>query len=82
MANSFTGTINTNGEFKTINELTGLTLTSGKTYTFQVQNMAELKIDKAVFTLYNEKFTWTQGADTVYIKTSSSSAVLTVLENS
>lgn len=79
MANSFTGTINTNGEFKTVDELTGLTLTSEKTYTFQVQNIAELKIDNAIFTLQNEKFTWKQGADTIYLK--SVNAVLTVLEN-
>lgn len=81
MANSFTGTINTNGEFKSIDELTGLTLTSGKTYTIQVQNMAEFKVDNAIFTLYNDKFTWTQGLDTAYLKTGWVNVVLTVLEN-
>lgn len=81
MANSFTGTINTNGEFKSIDELTGLTLASGKTYTIQVQNMAEFKVDNAIFTLYNKELTWTQGADTAYLKTSGVDAVLTILEN-
>lgn len=81
MANSFTGTINTNGEFISINELTGLTLTSGKTYSIQVQNIAEIKITDAIFTINNEKFTWTQGNDAIYIRTPGLPAVLTILEN-
>ena len=81
MANSFTGTIDTKGQYKTINELTGLTLASGKTYTIQVQNIAELKIADAIFTLENEKLTLTQGEDDIYIRTPGLPAILTILEN-
>lgn len=79
-ANSYTGTINTQGEFETVASLTGLTLTSGKTYTIQIQNIGYLKVADAVFCLKNEIATWTQSTDDLYLKTNGI-AILTILEN-
>ena len=78
---SFTGLVNTNGEFETVESVTGLTLTSAKKYTIQVQNIAELKVADAVFTLENTIINYLQSSDALYIKTGSLGAVLTVLEN-
>jgi len=81
MANSYTGYINTQNLFETAESLTGLTFTTDKTYTIQVQNIAEIKIDEAVFTLKNDIFVFKQGSDDLYIKTNTLGAVLTILEN-
>ena len=79
--NSYTGSITTNGEFKTINELTGFTFTAGKAYTMQIQNIAELKIADAIFTIVgNPIFTLTATGDAIYLKTNGY-ATLTILEN-
>ncbi len=80
---SYTGTIDTKGEFKSIASLTGITFSSGTSYTMQIQNMALLKIGDAVFTItVNEPFTYTAGEETLYMKTCYGQCVLTVLENS
>lgn len=79
--NSFTGSITTNGEFVTIAELTNFSFTSGKTYTIQIQNIADLKIADAIFTIVNNPiFTLTASDDDVYIKTNGY-VTLTILEN-
>lgn len=79
--NSYTGSITTNGEFVTIAELTNFTFTASKTYTIQIQNIAELKIADAIFTIANNPiFTLTASNDDVYIKTNGY-VTLTILEN-
>ena len=77
---SYTGVINTNGDFETVASLTGLTLTTNKTYTIQVQNIGYIKVADAIFCLKNETITWTQGTDALYFK-SNSPAVFSILEN-
>lgn len=74
----------TNDNYETIASLAGITLTSGKTYSMQIQGMANIKIADAEFTFNNEKFQFTQGSDAISIKPlgSDSSAKLTILENS
>lgn len=42
MANLGFFTINTNGEYQTIEEATGLTFTLGTKYSLQVQNVGEI----------------------------------------
>lgn len=79
-AQSFTGTINTDGEFETVASLTSLTLTSGKKFNMQIQNVAYLKEGDAVFCFNNEKFDYTVGSNDLYIKTVAGSCVLTMLE--
>ena len=66
---SFTGKINTNGEYQTLASLTSITFTSGKSYTINIDGSAYLKIADAEFPVNNERFPLTQGADDVYIKT-------------
>ena len=78
--NSYTGSITTNGIFKTIEEVTNFTFTSGKSYTIQIQNFAYLKIADAEFTINNQIFTLTVADDDVYIKADGYVA-LTILEN-
>lgn len=79
--NSFTGTINTNGEFVKVSEATNFDFTEGNTYTMQVARDAYLKISDAVFYINNEKFTYKATSDNLYIKTNSLCCVLTILEN-
>ena len=69
-----------NTSYETIASLASITLTSGKTYSIQIQNTASVKIADAEFVFTNEKFTFTQGSDDIYIKTTNS-AILTILEN-
>lgn len=72
-----------NTTYDTIANLADITLTSGKTYSIQIQNSASVKIADAEFVFTNEKFQFTQGDDDIYIKASyaSMTAVLTILEN-
>lgn len=73
----------TNSSFETIASLASITMTSGKTYSIQVQNIAEIKIADAVFTVQDKDGigTLTQGDDDVYIRTPGIPAKLTILEN-
>lgn len=72
-----------NTSYETIASLASITLTSGKTYSMQVQNAAYIKVADAEFAVSDEKFTWTQGEDDIYIKVAyaSMTAILTILEN-
>lgn len=82
MAEGYTKTINTNGEFVNLTTDLGITFTSGKSYTIQVQNVADIKIANAIFSLVNQEFTYWAGSVDVYIKTAPRrTCVLTVLEN-
>lgn len=82
MTTSFTGKIETNGEYETVSSLSGVTFTSGKSYSIQIQNLAYLKIADAEFAIYtDEPFTYTASSDDLYIKTDYASCVLTILEN-
>lgn len=80
-AQSFTGTINTDGEFESVATLTELTLTSGKKFNMQVQGVASLKVGDAVFVFKDEKFDYKASSEDLYIKTSKyRSCTLTILE--
>ena len=72
----------TNSSYETIASLASITLTKGKTYSMQIQNIAYIKVADAEFCFNNEKFQFTQGDDAIYIKTLGLSATLTILENS
>lgn len=79
---SYTGVIQPNTEFATVESLTSVTFTAGKTYTMQIQNTAYIKIANAVFCVSNEKFNYTAGDEDLYIRVPApSSCVLTILEN-
>ena len=75
---SFTGTISAS-TYTDVETLTSLTLTEGKAYTIQIQNIANLKIADAEFTLNNTLLKLTKTSDDWYIK--ANNAVLTILEN-
>ena len=81
MANSYTGVVNTNNEFKKVSEVTDYTFTAGNTYTMQIQGSAYLKIGDAEFHINNEKFTYKATSDDLYIKTYAFNVTLTILEN-
>lgn len=71
----------TNTSYETIASIANITLTNGKTYAMQIQNIASIKIADAEFVFKDEKFQLTQDADDVYIKTFGIPATLTILEN-
>lgn len=77
---SYTGVINTNGEWVSVATATELTLTSGKTYNMQIQNTGYLKVGDAEFCFSCEKFDYKATSDTLYIKTMGSPCTLTILE--
>ena len=88
-ANSFTGTVKTDGDFELIeNVTTGSSFTgftAGNMYTFQVQHTADIKIADAIFTLHNGFMYWKATDDDIYIKTDYSTTndigcILTILE--
>ena len=81
MTQSFTGDINTNGSWATVASETGLNLAAGKKFNMQIQNIADLKIRDAVFTLKNEKFDYTTISAPLYIRTNGNvPCILTMLE--
>lgn len=82
MAESYTGTIKTDGEWQSVETATGVTFTVGNTYTMNVINTAEIKVANAIFPISNEKFQYKAGADDLYIKTQDGyTCTLTILEN-
>ena len=76
---SYTGTVDTHGEFTSIETLTGITFTVGETYSIQIQNLGYFKVGDAVFTIYtDDPFNWVAGSDTPYIKNNYGKCVLTI----
>lgn len=77
MANSFTGVINTNGEFVTVESVTvGVEgsnftgFTNGKTYVFQANRHIEFKVSDAIFSREKGEILYLkQGADDIYVMT-------------
>jgi len=73
----------TNQDYETVASLANITLTSGKKYNMQVQNKAFIKLADAEFLLEkNEKFSFTQDDDDLYIKIVDvfNPTILTILE--
>jgi hypothetical protein len=77
---SYTGHINTKGEWVKVSTKTGFTFTADKYYTMQIQNQAWLKVDDAEFFFEGEKFQYKHGTSDLYIKTGKIDCVLTILE--
>lgn len=77
---SYTGKINTHNNYQKASDLTGVTFTSGKTYTIQVQNAAYFKVDDAEFLFSNREFQYKAGSSDLYIKTTTMPCVLSILE--
>ena len=87
MANLWSGAINTNGTYKKVSDLTGITFEDGKQYTFQIQNSATIisaaekptqggfYIDTPVLNLYTK-----QPGEDLYIKTLFFRAILNIAE--
>lgn len=80
MAQSFTGTINTQDEYSSVSTLTGISFSSGKTYNMQIRGSAYLKIDDAEFLFQDEKFDYKAGGSSLEISTGTGSCALTILE--
>ena len=81
MAESFTGEIDTQGEFETVEDLTNVSFTAGNVYSMQIQNGANLKIADAIFTIEDEYFQYKAGVEDLYIQTTYRPCTLTILEN-
>ena len=80
MANLWTGSIDTDGDYESLATVTEQTLTSGTTYTIQVQNAAYIRegSDGDGFLVSNRVFTLTWGDDAFYIKTLSSNCIINI----
>lgn len=76
---SYTGKI-ISPEYATVASKTGISFTSGNTYTMQIQGSAWLKVDNAEFFFSNEKFQYKASSDSLQIKTHSIGCTLTILE--
>lgn len=77
---SYTGTINTDNEWRSVSELANFIFETDKTYKMQIQNSACLKIGKAVFNYNNEKFDYKATGSNLFIKTGYFPCILTILE--
>lgn len=81
MANSFTGMVDTQSEFVTLDsDIMGFDFTSGNTYTMQIINNADLKLGDAVFSISNERFQYKASSDELMIRTNYNPCTLTVYE--
>lgn len=72
MTNLYTGVINTNGEYKTLSNETGLTFENGTKYVIQIQNQAHLRegtTGEGFLINLPMPITYTKGEDDLYIKT-------------
>lgn len=72
MTNLYTGVINTNGEYKTLSNETGLTFESDKTYVIQIQNQAYVRegLTGEGFLINSDRpFIYNCASDDLYIKT-------------
>lgn len=72
MANLWTGSVKTNGEYQKLEELADVTFQNGNSYTIQIQNMAYLRegtVGEGFLVNSDIPFTYTAGADDLYIKT-------------
>ena len=82
---SFTGLVDTNGEWVTVSSVSGVTFTSENTYTLQANNSCYLKVADAEFTvLPAQVIQFKAGNDDLYIKTDITGypkCTLTVLEH-
>lgn len=79
MAN-FTGKIDTEGQFEDVATLTGVTFTSGNSYTLQVRNFVQLRLDDGIIDVNTtEPFTYTAGSDDLEINTPQGATLLTVI---
>lgn len=76
---SYTGTIQAD-DWTSVTSLTGVTLTSGKTYDLQIVKQCQLKVGDAIFDVFNRDVIFTQGEGALYIKTGANPCRLTILE--
>ena len=72
----------TNTDYETLASVAGISLTSSATYSIQVQGTLGFKVGDAEFTFNDEKFAYTYGTETPYVKNGGSfTAKLVILEN-
>ena len=77
---SFSGVVNTSGDFETIATLSSITLASGTTYRFYVSGQCQIKIGDYVVPKFNEEFDLKAGSEDIKINTGNQSITLGVLE--
>lgn len=83
MANLYTGSIQTNGDYVTLASATSLTFTEGNKYSIQIQNPAYLRegtTGKGFFVNSDVPITYTATSDDLYIKTDFQSCIVNIAE--
>ena len=71
MANLWTGTVNSNGEYQDLSLLSGVTFSEDVTYTIQIQNMAYIRegnIGAGILITDSVPFQYTARNEILYIK--------------
>ncbi len=85
MANLYTGTIQTNGEYVNLATEAGITFTEGTTYAIQIQNPAWLREGengKGFLFDKDKGLSWTCKGEDLYIKTDYRDAIVNIAEDS
>ena len=78
---NFTGKIDTEGQFEDVATLTGVSFTSGTSYTLQVRNFVQLKLGDGIIDVNTTTpFTYVAGTDDLKINTPQGATLLTVIE--
>lgn len=83
MANLFTGSVNTQGEYQDISTLSGVTFVNDTTYTLQIQNTAwirEGETGKGFLVTDITPFYYTARGNTLYIRTENFPAILNIAD--
>lgn len=83
MANLYSGSIDTNGTYKTLAEVTDLTFTKGTKYVIQIQNPAYIRegtTGKGFLVLSADPFEYTAGDEDLYIKTENRQCVVNIAD--
>lgn len=83
MANLYSGSIQTNGDYVTLASATSLTFTEGNKYSIQIQNLAYLRegtTGGGFLINTTTPITYTATSDDLYIKTNYQPAVVNIAE--
>lgn len=77
---TFSGVVNTAGDFETIASLSSITLASGTTYRIYVSGQCQIKIGDYVVPKFNCEFDFKAGSEDIKINTGANDITLGVLE--
>lgn len=75
---TYTGNVDTQGQFADLDTLTSLTFTNGKQYTIYIGGNGQVKVGDAVFPVNNQIFYWKPSGEKLKICNNSNPFSITV----